>query len=216
VAILSCWGEVTTENEQEIIAANRKLHPEQIELLSVLTDILIPAKIEYWIDQGTLLGAYRHGKFIERDSDTDIAIRNEEHFEALPELLESRLPSAYGWERKGNHCRGYKVWLKTGGTFNGIFEGRDIQWPQVVCDVLFYQYNEQDKTYVQQYQGFGVESFFFPETVIFPLDQIEFEGSMYSCPNQIEEYLEIQYGYIGEGAFWDPEINRWLRFNALS
>jgi phosphorylcholine metabolism protein LicD len=76
---------------------------------------------------------------------------------------------------------------------------------------MFYQYYEQDKTYVQQYQGFGVDTFFIPKIVIFPLDRIEFEGSMYPCPNRIEEYLEIQYGYIGEGAFWDPEINRWAK-----
>ncbi len=211
MALLSCWGEVTTENEQEIIAANRNIHPQVEELLSVLSDILNFAKIEYWIDQGTLLGAYRHGKFIARDSDVDIAIRNEEHFEALPELLESKLPSTYGWKIKGDHCRGYKVWLKSGGTFNGIFEGRAIQWPLVVCDVMFYKFNVQNKTYVQHYQGFGVETFFIPETVIFPLNQIEFEGSIYPCPTHIEEYLEIQYGYIGEGAFWDPKVNRWVK-----
>ena len=211
MALLSCWGEVTTENEQEVIAANRKIHPQIEELLSVLSDILNSAKIEYWIDQGTLLGAYRHGKFIARDSDADIAIRNEEHFEALSELLKSKLPSAYGWEIKNHHCRGYRIWLKTGGTFKGTFEGRDIQWPLVCCDAMFYQYNEQDKTYVQQYQGFGVDTFFIPEKVIFPLDQIEFEGCIYPCPALIEEYLEIQYGYIGEDALWDPEINRWIK-----
>jgi phosphorylcholine metabolism protein LicD len=211
VALLSCWGEVTTENEQEVIAANRKLHPQIEELLSILSDILNSAKIEYWIDQGTLLGAYRRGKFIARDSDADIAIRNEDHFEALSELLESNLPSAYGWEIKEDHCRGYRIWLKTGGTFKGTFEGRGIQWPLVCCDAMFYQYNEHDKTYVQQYQGFGVETLFIPETVIFPLGQIEFEKSMYPCPTRVEEYLEIQYGYIGEDAHWDPEICRWVK-----
>lgn len=211
MSILSCWGEVTTENEQEVIAANRKIHPQLEKLLSVLSDILNSAKIEYWIDQGTLLGAYRHGKFIARDSDIDVAIKNEEQFESLPELLKSKLPNIYASERKESHCRGYRIWLKTGGTFKGTFEGREIQWPLVCCDVMFYQYYEQDKTYVQQYQGFGVDTFFIPKIVIFPLDRIEFEGSMYPCPNRIEEYLEIQYGYIGEGAFWDPEINRWAK-----
>jgi len=211
VSILSCWGEVTTENEQEVIAANRKIHPQLEKLLSVLSDILNSAKIEYWIDQGTLLGAYRHGKFIARDSDIDIAIKNEDQFDSLPELLKSKLPNIYASERKESHCRGYRIWLKTGGTFKGTFEGREIQWPLVCCDVMFYQYYEQDKTYVQQYQGFGVDTFFIPKIVIFPLDRIEFEGSMYPCPNRIEEYLEIQYGYIGEGAFWDPEINRWAK-----
>ncbi len=211
MSILSCWGEVTTENEQEVIAANRKIHPQLEKLLSVLSDILNSAKIEYWIDQGTLLGAYRHGKFIARDSDIDIAIKNEDQFDSLPELLKSKLPNIYASERKESHCRGYRIWLKTAGTFKGTFEGREIQWPLVCCDVMFYQYYEQDKTYVQQYQGFGVDTFFIPKIVIFPLDRIEFEGSMYPCPNRIEEYLEIQYGYIGEGAFWDPEINRWAK-----
>ena len=67
MALLSCWGEVTTENEKDVIAANRIIHPKLQELLSILTNILSSAKIEYWIDQGTLLGAYRHGKFIARD-----------------------------------------------------------------------------------------------------------------------------------------------------
>ena len=211
MAILSCWEEVTTENEQEIIAANLKLIPQQVELLSVLSDILNTAKIEYWIDQGTLLGAYRHGKFITRDSDTDIAIKNEEQFESLHELMKSKLPNIYASERKGSHCKGYRIWLKTGGTFKGTFEGREIQWPLVCCDVMFYQYSEQDSTYVQQYQGFGVDTFFIPEIVIFPLDRIEFEGSMYPSPARVQDYLKIQYGYIGEGANWDPDINRWIK-----
>ena len=87
MASLSCWGEVTTENEPDVIAANRKLHPQQVKLLSVLTDILTSTKTEYWIDQGTLLGAYRHGKFIERDSDTDIVF-------AAPPLEMVMSPSA--------------------------------------------------------------------------------------------------------------------------
>ena len=211
MASLSCWGEVTTENEHEVITANRKLHPQQVELLSVLTDILESAKTEYWIDQGTLLGAYRHGEFIKRDSDTDIAIKNEIQFEDIHELLKSKLPNIYAIERKGNHCKGYRIWLKNGGLFKGIFEEREIQWPLVCCDTMFYKYNEQNKSYVQQYEGFGVETFIIPETVIFPLDQIWFEGSMYPCPTRLKEYLEIQYGYIGEDAFWDSQINRWVK-----
>lgn len=211
MALLSCWGEVTTENEQEVIATNRKIHPQIRELLSVLANVLNGAKIEYWIDQGTLLGAYRSGKFIARDSDADIAIRNEEQFESLLQLLTSELPDIYGCERKGSHCKGYRIWLKSGGMFKGSYEGREIEWPLVACDAMFYQYNPRDETYVQQYEGFGVNTCFFPRETIFPLDQIEFEGSMYPCPARVEEYLEIQYGYIGEGAIWNPDIARWVK-----
>jgi hypothetical protein len=216
MALLSCWGEVTTENEKDVVAANRTIHPKLNELLSILTDILSSAEIEFWIDQGTLLGAYRQGKFIDRDSDVDIAIKDENQFRALSKLLESKLPNGYEWERKGSHCRGYRVWLKTGGTFNGTFEGKEIHWPLVVCDVMFYQYDIERNTFVQQYQGFGVETVFYPGEVIFPLNLITFEGSSYPCPARVQEYLEIQYGYIGEGAIWSPELNRWLQGDSIS
>jgi hypothetical protein len=216
MALLSCWGEVTSENEKDVIAANRIIHPKLEELLSILTNILSSAKIEYWIDQGTLLGAYRHGKFIARDSDVDIAIKDENQFKVLSKLFDSKLPSVYEWERKGSHCRGYKVWLKSGGTFNGTFDGKEIQWPLVVCDVMFYQYDDDENAFVQQYEGFGVDTFFIPEEVIFPLKQIAFEGGIYPCPARVREYLEIQYGYIGEGANWNPELKRWVQGDAIS
>jgi hypothetical protein len=44
VALLSCWGEVTTENELQVIAANLKIHPQINELLLVLSEILSLAK----------------------------------------------------------------------------------------------------------------------------------------------------------------------------
>ena len=211
MALLSCWGEVTSENEQEVIAANREIHPRIREMLSTVAKILNAAGIEYWIDQGTLLGAYRSGQFIARDSDADLAIRSAEHFEALAPLLNSELPDIYGWERKGSHCNGYRIWLKSGGTFKGSWKGKVIEWPLVACDAMFYQFDAHEQAYVQQYEGFGVEECFYPQATIFPLGQIEFEGSMYPCPARTREYLEIQYGYIGEGAIWDPEAARWVK-----
>jgi hypothetical protein len=32
-----------------------------------------------------------------------------------------------------------------------------------------------------------------------------------ACPARVQEYLEIQYGYIGEHAIWNPELNRWTQ-----
>jgi len=43
MALLSCWGEVTTENEKNVVTANRIIHPKLEELLSILTNILSSA-----------------------------------------------------------------------------------------------------------------------------------------------------------------------------
>jgi len=45
-----------------------------LEMLSFLDKVCTENKITYWIDDGTLLGAVRHGGFIPWDDDVDVAM----------------------------------------------------------------------------------------------------------------------------------------------
>jgi len=207
---LSCWGDVTTENEQQVIASNLKFHPQRIKLLEMLSEILCSNNIEYWIDQGTLLGANRNGKIIKRDCDVDIALANEEQFVILPKIFDTNLPAEYDWYRKGSQCTGFNVYLKDGGICEGEFNGRKYSWKQISCDIAFYAFKEIEQVFFYDYKWFSVNKFLFPKEVIFPLRNIEFEGKQHPCPNQIEEYLKIQYGYIGDNAVYDATTDRYI------
>ena len=206
---LSTWGDVTSENEQKVITDNIELHPLRIELLKTLSRIFNSDSIEYWLDQGTLLGAHRNGKIIARDSDIDLALANSEHFNNLPELLEDQLPSKYAWYKKPREgTNGFCVYLKDGGMCEGSFMGRKYSWESISCDIGSYQ--KENNHYVQEYPLFSVDTFLIPTDVLFPLGSIEFEGKSYPCPNKVKKYLEIEYGYIGENAVYDRDTDRYI------
>ena len=57
-----------------------------VELLRFIDNVCAKYDIEYWIDYGTLLGAYRHGGFIPWDDDLDISIMRQD-YEKLLEVL---------------------------------------------------------------------------------------------------------------------------------
>jgi len=62
---------------------------EWIRSLGEVKKILDRSNIKYWLDQGTLLGAVRDGKFITKDTDIDIGTTYEEAkkiIEVVPEL----------------------------------------------------------------------------------------------------------------------------------
>ncbi len=64
----------------------RKLQEAQNILLIKLAEILEKNNIDYWIDYGTLLGAYRHNGFIPWDDDIDIGMMRND-FEKLKEVI---------------------------------------------------------------------------------------------------------------------------------
>ncbi len=51
-----------------------------LEMLDFIDNICNKYDIEYWLDAGNVLGAYRHGAFLPWDDDIDIAIMREEYF----------------------------------------------------------------------------------------------------------------------------------------
>ena len=208
---LSWWGDVTTDNVKETIERNKRVKSERLIKFRIVKDILDNAGIEYWIDYGTLLGAYRSGRILLHDNDIDFSCRKE-YFEEIDKLLKKNLPSRYQYEKIsnlfGNSTTKYQIFLKDG---EKLYDNKNNEWYLVQHDIYFYDYDKIKKMYVMDYQGFGINEKWFPEDVIFPLGCIQFEGLMCPCPNKVQDYLEICYGYIGEDFIFDSETNLFIK-----
>jgi len=91
---LSWWGDVTTKNKEETIKKNREIIGERLELFTTIKEILEDAGIKFFIEGGTLLGAYRNGQFIYHDNDIDTGCVNKE-FVKVGKVLDCKLPDKY-------------------------------------------------------------------------------------------------------------------------
>ena len=106
---LSWWGDVTSENKNEIITKNAELKDDRLKLFKIIKDILDKNQIEYWIDQGTLLGAYRNGQIIPIDNDCDFAICKIEDYKKVKGLLDDILSSEYYYIQDTEYAKKYEV-----------------------------------------------------------------------------------------------------------
>jgi hypothetical protein len=57
---------------EQLIQNNKKYSPQRTQLALALKDILDKHKVTWFLDGGTLLGAYRNGKSIPSDDDFDM------------------------------------------------------------------------------------------------------------------------------------------------
>jgi hypothetical protein len=207
-------GMVNDQNKEAVLAENNILRQRHLDCLRACAEWLDHIGVQYFISDGTLLGAFREkGKMIDIDIDTDLSIMEED--------LEKLLNNAH--------------LLPDGYLIDPISAG--VDWSQCVntpfsgvgakkftfCDVRDYsnivketQSPETDiYTFRVDEEGFLRNNYAKPNQAvhlrkwktewIFPLTKIEFEGQTYSAPNNSLAYLKELYGYIGHNAYWDPE-----------
>lgn len=88
----------------------KKEHEVCLEILKIFHNICEKNNLTYWIDFGTLLGAYRHKGFIPWDNDIDVCMPAEDFKKIIPILIE--------------HCKGDNPYLLffAEGSFNFWYE----------------------------------------------------------------------------------------------
>ena len=216
---LSWWGDVTTRNQKETIKKNREIIGERLELFRIIKGILEDAGIEFFIEGGTLLCAYRNGQFIYHDNDIDMGCVNKE-FVKVGEALDRKLPDKYTYNQRtevGGYATNAFGCFPKGG--ERIVDAYGQEWPLNMLDIYNYIYSEEEKSFRLDHDRAGRDAKgnpkWIPEDVIFPLGTIMFEGIKCPCPNKPKEFAEIEQGYLGEDFEFDQKTQLFIKRRSL-
>jgi len=206
-------GMINDNNMDQVLKENALLKDRHVECIRTCADWLTSIGVRYFISDGTLLGAYREkGKMINIDIDTDLSIMEED----FTKLFENAhlLPDGYLIDP----ITGGKDWtLRPNESFDGIGAKKctfcDVRdYSNIVKETLapetdIYTFRIEDgflrNNYAKPNQAVHLRKW--KQEWIFPLKDIEFEGTIFSGPNDPLNYLKELYGYIGHKAYWDPD-----------
>lgn len=143
-----------------------------VEFLSILKEVFDKHSIMFFLNCGTLLGAYREHDFIAHDFDMDLGIFEKDldtFYQLIPELD----------QRGVKLCR---VW----GTIFFTFI-----YKKVICDFNVYY----KAGFPYKYFFYGVaEGKYVPKKYLSEFVLYDFQGNQYYIPKSPEKYLEMMYG----------------------
>lgn len=222
----------------------RNIQNELTELMCEIDDICRKNNLKYWLDSGTLIGAYRHKGFIPWDADIDICMMREDYDKVLPLLKKYLKNSNFYIRERAVTCNNFQIRIITK---NKLEYGLDIfpvdEYPAQIltpelkekiknkmlkAQKLFNKKYSQGKKFKQaffeqakhdliEYRDkyildnnkskvenpiifFGIDfslegkySFSMPNDYVFPLQELNFEGHKFYCPNKVEAYLNDKY-----------------------
>ena len=199
-AQLSWHGEVDTNNYESVVKHNAKYKEMRMDALKIVMEIFAEAKVRYWLDCGSLLGAWRDNKIMPHDFDIDLSILGEEDFERARAALTRNLPKRYSVQHGTEYADKLEVDDDESGTYT-LPDG--VVWPNVSIDINKYVQRE-DGTLKQLYHNYNLAERRYQLEWLLPFSDILFEGVWLPCPREIEPYLEEMYGYLGTDFKYDP------------
>lgn len=172
---------LTSKIGQEHFPDNKSssLKEVAIDNLSMFKDIMDDLDIPFWLDGGTLLGAYRDGDFPEGDED-DIDLGTWSWYKHLiPKIIEE-------CKKKGFEL--YHHWDANGKAHEISFK-RD----KSKIDLFFFE-RKGHNVYWCLYKNDNYIPVVFDEHLFENFKKIKFYDIDFYMPEKIEEYLEVKYG----------------------
>ena len=210
---LNCHGTITEENYEQCLAETRLYGPKRVAVARAVLKAIEPRKDEFqiFLDGGTLLGAYRNGKMLPHDDDFDygLYIRNEEStmdlLESLKAHLDATLPSNYKTRIITTYTKKVEVYEPDFGNYPfsefGVYHN-------VTVDITAFVDDGEGQVRIPHYRYGWFRT---RKENLLPLTSIVYEGQTFPAPCNSEQLLVDMYGYIGEGAVYDPETKKYAK-----
>ena len=211
---------------------------QRLQLALVVRDLVLPqaldgTEVHAFVENGTLLGAHRGGRFIPHDDDFDFCLLHESpeaearRFTAdvllprvqalLPAPYEARLVATYS-DKIECFDPGPGFYTLPGPQYLGA------DYPFVICDLQTYHATTAgaapggvaggsgtDKVYLANYRAKArpAQVYRYLASHVFPLGVIELEGEFFPAPRNVLGALEGNYGSLAKGALYNAETGKY-------
>ena len=209
--MLNCHGNITEQNYEQCVAETKLYGPKRVATAKAVLKALESRKSDFqlFVESGTLLGAYRNGKMLPHDDDFDLGIyvRDENSMMPLLESLKATLDEILQKEYETRIVTSYSKKVEVYQPEFGKYPFRDTDYHNVTVDVTAFVDDGGGNLRMphSSYDWFRTQ-----RENIFPLWTIVYEGETFPAPRNPEQFLVDMYGYIGEGAVFDPETKKYV------
>jgi len=197
---------------------------ERLALAVIVRDWLEEAQHSWFIESGTLLGAWRNGNFIAHDDDFDIALIIDKkdvmgELWRLCDILSVALPAPYKCRVTSSYCDKIEVFDPTHGDYALLGDQYlGARFHYVTIDLQAYVPRPSEtsdemsgRKLVPRYracpEGHAVVPVY---SDCLPVGSIMLEGETFPCPHDTEAFLRTMYGFLGQGARFDPVTGKYL------
>ena len=175
-----------------------------LALAVAVRDFALPSSHEFFVENGTLLGALRDGRLIPHDDDFDfgVVISSMSEIDDIHEYISAHLPEPYRVRRVSSYADKLEIFDPTHGSHVLIgdhYEGADFHY--VTVDVQFHLRDGHMCRCLYRQPGHLWE---FPLAMVHPLSQVVVEGEAFPAPGFARRLLKLRYGCLDRDAVYDP------------
>ena len=186
----------------------------RLELACFVKVALNQTGIVWFLDAGTLLGAYRNGKQIPHDDDFDTVayfpvFQGEQDLIGLQQQIAPLLPAPYATRIVTSYAYKLEIYDPRSDRFmlpGPYYKGADFHTVTVDVQIMT---NTPDGHAI--YLHDMLEHVRVPGDVLTPTGDIICEGHTFNCPRQTTRFLEALYGYIGADARYDSQTKKYVK-----